>query len=126
MKDIVGFATNESRELILGNVLIGIGGFLLGLLVVSESLFLILASFPFFGSGIVLDVRVLKKFSYDLSIVKGAIKKAQRDLAETKNKMQGNQYSYSSSSKRASLEGRIKILEDRLNSLTRGPNRFHR
>lgn len=71
---MVGRAKNETYELVFGNLLIGIGGFLSGLGFSDSSLnYLIVSSIPIFVAGIILDVRVLRKFSFDIGNMKQSI-----------------------------------------------------
>lgn len=89
MKNIVGHARNEPFELILGNVLIGIGGFLLGIALSFDSLLLMMIpAFPIFGIGIIFDVRVLTKFSHELSSIRKEIDQARKELEDSKNRIE--------------------------------------
>jgi len=89
MKFNVGHAKNEPFELILGNILIGIGGFLLGIALSFDSLLLMMIpAFPIFGIGIVFDVRVLTKFSHELSSVRKEIDQARKDLENAKRRIE--------------------------------------
>jgi len=71
---MVGQAKNEAVELIFGNLLIGIGGALLGIAYNDVSfIYLVVSAIPIFAAGIILDVRVLRKFSFDLGNVKTSV-----------------------------------------------------
>lgn len=84
MKITVGHAKNVSFELIVGNLLIGIGGFLIGLVFLDSSLFLvIIPAFITFSFGIIFDVRVLMKFAFDLKEVWEGIDSAREGLIHT-------------------------------------------
>lgn len=75
MKDALAYAKNETFELILGNILIGLGGVLVGMVSIEPNLInLMIPSFISFGLGIFFDVRVLLKFSNELSSTKAIIK----------------------------------------------------
>ena len=70
----MGRAKNETYELIFGNLLIGVGGFLSGLAFNNNELdYLTVSAIPIFIAGIILDVRVLRKFSFDINNVKQSI-----------------------------------------------------
>lgn len=71
---VVGRAKNEAYELVFGNLLIGIGGLLSGMGFLDVELnYLIIWAIPIFTAGIILDVRVLRKFSFELNNVKKSI-----------------------------------------------------
>lgn len=93
---MVGRAKNETYELIFGNLLIGIGGFLSGLAFNNNELnYLTVSAIPIFIVGIILDVRVLRKFSFDVNNVKqsvinlmNAINRNILDINKTKKEME--------------------------------------
>ena len=75
MNDSIAYAKNETLELILGNVLIGLGGVLIGMVSIDPNLInLMVPSFISFGLGIFFDVRVLLKFSNEIKSTKATIK----------------------------------------------------
>lgn len=89
MKLSVGHAKNEAFELIFGNVLIGLGGFLIGLAYSNLDMFnLIYPAISIFGCGIIFDVRVLTKFTHDLSSIKNEIDHAREELENAKNRIE--------------------------------------
>jgi len=74
-------AKNEPVELIIGNLMIAIGGFLIGYKPEQvESSFLSYLSPIFIALGIFFDVRVLKKFSHELRITKNEVDSARSEL----------------------------------------------
>ena len=93
---MVGHAKNETYELVFGNLLIGIGGFLMGITFNDSTLnYLMVSAIPIFMAGIILDVRVLRKFSFELSTVKQSILKQMNvinqnidDIENTKNSVE--------------------------------------
>jgi methyl-accepting chemotaxis protein len=93
----LGHAKNEAFELIFGNILIAVGGIILGFLY-NDPITRIwsLTSIILFGFGIIFDVRVLSRFSYELGIVKNEIKSAKQQTSEMLEKMeeQGNALSH--------------------------------
>lgn len=89
MKIPIGYAKNEAFELIFGNILIGLGGFFVGLAYSNQDLFaLIYPAIVIFGFGILFDVRVLRRFSYELEIVKIEIRNAKADLDGTRKDLE--------------------------------------
>lgn len=90
---MVGRAKNESFELIFGNLLIGIGGLLSGLAVTDVVLnFLFIWAIPIFGAGIILDVRVLRKFSFDINKVRENIENLVKDIDQNVEEIQNTKY----------------------------------
>jgi len=93
---MVGHAKNETYELVFGNLLIGIGGFLSGLAFNNAELnYLTVSAIPIFIAGIILDVRVLRKFAFDVGNVQksvvnlmNAINQNITDINKTKNEME--------------------------------------
>ncbi|MGH9878279.1 MAG: hypothetical protein ACREBU_16600 [Nitrososphaera sp.] len=78
---LVGRAENEAIELILGNILIALGGIMLGFLYpIPEYQSYSYFSTVFFGAGIIFDVRVLSKFAYELGAIKNEIVASRRDI----------------------------------------------
>jgi len=110
MKDSIAYAKNETFELILGNVLIGLGGVLIGMVSIDPSLInLMVPSFISFGLGIFFDVRVLLKFSKELSSTKAIIK----DMHDKTFKFISSARSF------RPLEGTLEDLQRRLSDLER-------
>lgn len=96
VKSVVGHAKNETYELVFGNFLIGIGGYLMGVAFNDNALnYLVVSAIPIFIAGIILDVRVLRKFSFEMSNVKqsilnqmNAINRNIDDIEKTKNSVE--------------------------------------
>ncbi len=99
---MVGHAKNETYELIFGNFLIAIGSFLAGIAIQNVELnYLITMGAPIIVGGIILDVRVLRKFSFDLNNVRQSIQnmtntinqnildinRTKEEIEDTKNEM---------------------------------------
>jgi len=84
-------ARNEPVELILGNILIGTGGFLMGLVALDSTLLpLIAPAFIVFALGIFFDVRVLSKFSFELKRLREELENSRRALESTKERILGS------------------------------------
>ena len=90
---MVGHAKNESIELVFGNLLIGIGGLLLGFAITDTELnFLIIWAMPIFAAGIIFDVRVLRKFSFDVKKVQEHIQSLIKEIGKNVEEIQNTKY----------------------------------
>ena len=132
---MVGYAKNEAFELIFGNLLIGLGGFLAGLAFIdADTQYFVIISIPIFIAGIIFDVRVLRKFSYDLTLLKGSLQKMlhvidenMKDIEKSKNEIKDiEEKSFSRMSRAAfhqPLEQTIAELQRKVEELQRRMDR---
>lgn len=82
MKFTLGRAHNEALELIVGDLLIALGGVLLGLVFADITTFnwLIPICIFFFVFGVIFDIRALNKFKYDLGEIRNDVNTARDEL----------------------------------------------
>ncbi len=122
---MVGRAKNETYELVFGNILFVIGGILFGLGFANvEFNYFITWSIPIFAAGFILDVRVLRKFSFDIGNMKKSITnmtnainqnitdidKSKNEIEDTKNEIEDTKHEIFDSQKE------INETKDHLNS----------
>lgn len=90
---MVGHAKNETYELVFGNLLIGIGGYLIGVTFNDSTLnYLMVSAIPIFMAGIILDVRVLRKFSLDINNVLKKIENLIKDIDKNVTDIQNTKF----------------------------------